>query len=314
MKKAIFSILAGSMLFGLSAQSLNDSLKAHFPFNHNLKDISKYGNLLNVNGGISPYVFVSGADSALSFNGTDRLTSNKRFDASTFTQMAISIWIKTSHNSTADQLILQGAGIGFGFGLQAGTEKLYAFFDGSSPGSYYGKNALNDGVWHNIVMQSTGSTTSVYVDGILDGSIAEPLYNPTGGSDNLIYVGASTFNTKSYTGFINDLRIYNRILSPTEISAMFQSSLSVPNLIVEKPLEFSIFPNPSSTGSFSLQLSDAKPGSTISVVDLTGRVIWQGATCSQNSCDVDCQLKPGVYMISIETKGGNTTSKKLIVQ
>ncbi|WP_417590774.1 LamG-like jellyroll fold domain-containing protein [Owenweeksia hongkongensis] len=299
----------------LYSQTLTDSLKAHYPFDNNLRDVTRYGNNLMVNGGISPYILVAGKDSALSFNGNDRLTSTSTFDASSFTEMAISVWVKTSHlTTTSDQLILQGANIGFGLGIQPVTGKLFASFDGSTAGSRISTSSVVDSIWHNIVMQSNGSTTSLYIDGVFDGSVNETLYPSTGGTDNLIYVGASTFNTRTFTGVINDLRIYNRLLSTSEIQTLYTKSLSVSKVYAGQTITFSVFPNPTTNGSFSIKGENLEPGSTIEITDITGQIVYQVLWPSSKQYQVEPALKSGIYIISAIENGEVRASRKLVVQ
>ena len=299
----------------LQGQTLTDSLKAHFPFDQNLKDVTAYGNHLMVNGGISPYILVAGKDSALTFNGADRLTSTSVFDASTFTVMTISVWIKTSTVTTsADQLIIQGANIGFAMGIKPITGKLFATFSGSTAGARASINSVADDVWHNIAMQSNGNTTNLYVDGVFDGSVSEPLFSPTGGADNKIYIGASTFNTRAFTGAINDLRIYNRLLSQTEIQTLFSNSLSASAIPTGKAVDFSVFPNPSPDGRFGLKVENLEPGSSIEITDITGRMVWRTLSPSNKRFELNSGLNTGIYIISVLENGKVRASKKLVVQ
>ncbi len=314
------SILASILIFffcvpNFYGQTIADSLKVHYTFDNNLKDVTKYGNHLMISGGISPYVLVAGKDSALTFNGADRLTSTSVFDASSFTEMAISVWIKTSTVTTsADQLIFQGANIGFGMGVQPVSGKLFASFDGSTAGSRITSNSVADGNWHNIVMQNDGNTTSLYVDGVFDGSVIETLFSPTGGADNLIYVGASTFNTRAFTGAINDLRIYNRLLSKTEIETLFFKSLSVTTTPAARPEGFSVFPNPSSDGHFSITADNLEHGSSIEITDITGRMVWQALAHAGSQFKIEATLQSGIYMVSAVKDGTVRASRKLIIQ
>ncbi len=316
MNKIITPLVAFTLFTtGLNAQTLKNGLKAHYPFNNNLNDITTSGNHLAVNGSVSPYEFVSQNDSALTFNGVDRLTSTSVFDASSFTEMAISVWIKTSTiTPSVDQLILQGANIGFSMGINPSTGKLFASFDGSTAGSHITTNAVTDGNWHNIVAQSNGSTTSVYVDGLFDGSVVESLFPASGGSDNKIFVGASTFNTRGFTGAINEIRIYNRILTANEIDTLFQKSLSVVDAPVNQSASFTIFPNPSTNGHFSLIADVLFNNSSIEIIDLTGRLVWQNVLHTNKETQINAGLKPGVYLISITSNGVVKATQKLVVQ
>lgn len=221
MKKHIYLYLFLFVPFTAMAQNLAQGLHAHFPFDNNLNDQSANGyDLTTANGSIS-YQTVQGTDKALWLNGTSGVTSIDPFDNSAFTATAVSVWFKASGTTSDLQIILQGAFMGFGVYIQPNTGRLMVFFDGSSTGSYLSQDPVTDGQWHHVVAQTAGSTTYMYLDGALDGSLNESLSPGNGGQDNKLYLGRSNQNAYPYTGLVNELRIYNRVLTLCEIAELY---------------------------------------------------------------------------------------------
>lgn len=80
----------------------------------------------------------------------------------------------------------------------------------------------SNGAWHHIVARQEGTTGSLYVDGVLRASGTLPGIGNGAGSISL-----GRFNSGDhwyFTGKIDDVRVYNRALSASEISELFTTS------------------------------------------------------------------------------------------
>lgn len=85
----------------------------------------------------------------------------------------------------------------------------------SSPLTY------NDGQWHHVMITYNGTTFSLYVDGVLvskqQGTGTNAIYYEPGG----VAIGQDGDNPDGFfSGNIDDVRLYNRALSPAEVSAL----------------------------------------------------------------------------------------------
>ncbi len=83
--------------------------------------------------------------------------------------------------------------------------------------------AITNGQWHHIGLVWDGSYRSLYVDGIevaKDNAIQNPLKSVIGG----LYIGAGKSLTAGtfFSGLIDDVRIYNVVLTPDRIAALAQ--------------------------------------------------------------------------------------------
>ena len=140
---------------------------------------------------------------------------------------SISLWMKTI--DTVGNVIGKdsGSGAGYRFDIASGWNGncIFWFQDAARSGSayVYAGYVATDGDWHNIVsvLNRTQKTIKSYSDGILWNTRA---LDP-GFLDGAITNTASlTVGSTSFTGFLDDVRIYNRALSTAEISAIYNAT------------------------------------------------------------------------------------------
>jgi hypothetical protein len=86
---------------------------------------------------------------------------------------------------------------------------------------------INDGAWHHIVITSTyaaanTSTISMYIDSSYNNGTTTGYYQGAlQSSGHLIGYSAGVLSNAFYTGYIDDFRIYRKVLSPPEIVALY---------------------------------------------------------------------------------------------
>lgn len=285
MKKLLTSIFL-LMSIIVHCQIVTNGLKAHFEFNGTLQDATAHNHDLMLSSGTLNYTVNPNGDSVLVLDGNTKLHTIGSFDNSTFTETSISLWFKSSTITNDIQIIFQGVHIGFGVYIAPNTGKIMGFFDGSSVGAYESSMVLTDNNWHHIIIHSDGGLTSMYVDGQLDGILQEPMMTGTGGSSNQFYIGRSNFNIMPFTGQLNDVRVYNRVLTNSEIKTLYTSggvSFNQNTLI--------LYPNPTD------DLLNIKPESAYDyeIFSANGAKVLAG-----NSSKIDVsRLGAGTYFIRI---------------
>lgn len=201
-------LLISSFTFG---QDLDFQMEAFFDFENNINDQSGNDNNLEVLQGTANFINYNGGQ-ALSLDGNTQITTTNVFDVSHSDSFAISIVFRTSTVTNELQTILQGANIGFGVFIAESTGRLYTFLDRSSADPILSVEPVTDGEWHIAVVQSNGTETSLYLDGVFQGSRTEILDVGNGSSNNRMFIGASNLNTRQFTGEIDKLRVYSRDL------------------------------------------------------------------------------------------------------
>ncbi len=147
----------------------------------------------------------------------------------------VSMWLKTTTSASSFLLnkYINGEGqfailINFaGYGGSGGKVTFYTYKSGSEvyrPSSI----AVNDGLWHHLSFVRTGTTLNIYIDGVLSngtqtGSTALDVTST--GALGIGYNGYDSPDDSGYTnGTLDDIRIYSRALSTTEISNLYNRS------------------------------------------------------------------------------------------
>lgn len=166
------------------------------------------------------------ANTAYAFNGTasQYISMNSTFGLGTG-DFSISTWVYTATASNSGQFIKIGD-VGYGIGMGNTT------FDNTSPGTKL--IALYEGIrwiptttdvgtgWHHIVMTVNSSgVPTLYRDGVSLGAFS-------GAGPSAPGAGPTTFggrpgNNRNFNGRIDDTRIYNRILTPAEVTTIFNA-------------------------------------------------------------------------------------------
>lgn len=142
-------------------------------------------------------------------------------------QVSISFWFNTSDPSGGTMLDWEQHG--YGVQLNQGG-RLYCWSYLSDNGFYdflYDSKNLADGEWHHFVMTYNTNTFQVFIDGKgihSDGSFGtdKPIYY---GKDDNLNLGHSPQRGKPFTGNLDELLLYNRPLTSTEVELLAKRAL-----------------------------------------------------------------------------------------
>jgi hypothetical protein len=166
-------------------------------------------------------------NSSLNFDATDdyvSVGSNPITGSSAFT---LSGWLKLGYTLPYNNfgiaafmgtaLIDQSAYIGYVNTATVGTSN-------SLGGGFYGKNygsGISDNNWHHVVLAFSGGTSgtaSIYIDGVLKVSAT---VTPNLSSSSIYLGQANIAPLYSYNGSLDDVRIYNYELAPSQIKQVY---------------------------------------------------------------------------------------------
>jgi hypothetical protein len=192
-------------------------------------DYSGYGNHGVANESI---VSTSGnVQSAIDFSSSTQrieIPNESHFDLTD--QLSISCWFKvdtggwgSSWASLVSKRRADSPASDKGWALRrnASTSFLYGYFQGLNDSNVIGDTNVHDGAYHHVAMTYDGTTISLYIDGILDQADAATgvLLN----NDLPVVIGAKDNSGSSrFNGIMDDVRIYNRSLTLTEVQSFFQ--------------------------------------------------------------------------------------------
>lgn len=150
------------------------------------------------------------------------LGADNRFGTDDFT---IGVWIDTSHSGTEDVILgnhVCSGGGGYLLAVVSGKAGL-AMFGAGGTGSYILSSAdVNDGAWHFLVAQRSGTTVSLAVDGAVVGSAAvDPAYDVDAGTPALdvgnIHGGCGGYG---FVGALDELTLSRGALDDAALAAL----------------------------------------------------------------------------------------------
>jgi hypothetical protein len=212
-----------------------NGLVGYWPFSGNANDQSVNLNNGSVSGAILSSDRFGNPNSAYNFNGTsDYISVPDNSTLSGFNDMSISVWIKMNQFS----------------GIQTFVSKWFYVLNCGSNSDNYALAIINNSitsatnnnnttafsspqnlvtsdlnVWKHIVFVSNATQGQfIYINGVLTGSTVVP--GAICNSTNPLIFGAAIPTFRFFDGGLDDIGIWNRALTPCEISRLYTSSLS----------------------------------------------------------------------------------------
>lgn len=237
-------------------------------------------------------------------NGTSALIANLPTGNSART---ISIWVKSALTTFNDNQIFNYGGsttnLACGLTRLNSDNKLYFYGYSNDLSASYTSNGNN---WVNYVTTyQPDGTAKIYINGVLFAFAIKPGWNTTNTS---FKIGRNVLGTNMSDLLVDDLKIFNRVLTQTEITNLysFNSTLSSQNFNM-KSLKASIYPNPTSN-NFTIEMeNDVK---SIEIYSLQGQKVL---TTTNKNVNVS-NLSKGIYLIRIEDVDNAVATQKLIVE
>lgn len=221
-------IYGNSVAFRTSDIIINSGLLAYYPFNGDVNDQSGNGS------GVSGWNYsltndrYGNSNNALSCNSASFFYSYSKegiFDM--FNQFSISFWFyKSSWSGSNYQMICTGFSSNYTNDIRIGEEaspnKLYFDIKTGSGNTYKvsATSAPTLNMWHHVVAQRNNSEIQLYIDGGLQASLNcdnQPINNNINGWGGYLFVGSDLNSSPYFTGSMDDIRVYDRALTNSEI-------------------------------------------------------------------------------------------------
>lgn len=311
-------------------------LVSHYPFDLATSAAEDVINYNTATGSISSYaadrdgntnacINVDPVSTILNLNDT-----YDNFSANASGQMAYSFWINFKNLSNSYQMIIaKSADAGcsvderqFLFRIN-NQNKLeiagYGTITGGNSQSASGSTTFTTNTWYHVVLNYNQAYTGINKFNIWVNGAQETLTlaTPVGSGFNAgwqngpacIGIGAylkdngnMCVNTQRLDAYFDDLKIYNKELTPTEIATLASVATGISESSVKNTLF--IFPNPAN----NVLNIDSKSNMNINIVNMLGATIQsQTLNIGANQINVN-QLNSGVYFIKAE----NGTTLKFI--
>ena len=245
-------------------------------------DSSGYGNNGTVGGTAQWVQGIMG--NALNLNGSSYVAIDGVVNDITGTNITLSVWIKTTSSSEGNVFAANDASSGYAlmFGIQ-----------GSNPYRWDGADAqyapaVNDNQWHMLTLVRNGGTGTIYVDGTLRATWASS-FTWTGITRWSIGQEWDDANPSDfYTGAVDDVRIYNRALTPADIlkvmkggDAGLASVLTPADKATDVPRDAVL----SWTAGEFAKTHDVYFGTVLADVNTASRTSAKGVLASQDQAD-----------------------------
>ncbi|HLO45771.1 MAG TPA: LamG-like jellyroll fold domain-containing protein [Leadbetterella sp.] len=198
---------------------------AYYPFNNNVNDESGNNNNGKIFGNVSFVENRKGkAKSAIDLNGIDQFirVDNSFMLHNMGQEITISAWVLWKDAGSAEVVCKASQSeqqIQFQFFRYSGTETYFHTNGGNVSES---KFSLELNKWYQVVLLIDGTTRRFYVNGEFVGTkinfpTIKPNYSP-------LEIGRDFFGlTELHKGSLDDIRIYNRVLSNKEIKDIFMA-------------------------------------------------------------------------------------------
>jgi hypothetical protein len=197
-------------------------LVAYYPFSGNADDMS--GNSYNgttYNVTLAPDRF-NVPNSAYSFSGSlsSYINTETSPNLSFSNEVTLAAWVKGTGTYNDIVRVIGTIDDGHEIGSNSSGYALANFFTTGTNISLQSSTIVNDGTWHFIAATFSNKTAKLYVDAVsvVVQNNTDDLAMTTPGS---ITIGKNPVAGTPYSGLIDDVRIYNRALAPTEIAALF---------------------------------------------------------------------------------------------
>ncbi|MEO8428044.1 MAG: LamG-like jellyroll fold domain-containing protein, partial [Verrucomicrobiota bacterium] len=161
---------------------------------------------------------------ALSFDGVDDYISvNNSSSLNPVTQITLSAWIRPTSTAASSEIISKENNVNNQYYLRLqGGNKIRFTVAGTV---LNGTTTLSANTWYLVTGTYDGSLMKVYVNGFLDATATAALSMVDNGLN--VRLGARQYTTPlTFNGLIDDVRIYNRALTPAEVQAL--SNLTPP--------------------------------------------------------------------------------------
>ncbi len=164
--------------------------------------------------------------------------------------------------------------------------------------------------WYCLTFTQLRDTQKVYINGIL--YQAAHIFNQHIGNNNLsLLFGKNSLGIPSFTGIIDEIKIYNRALSDFEVSSLCSSTNTAIHENLNKQ-NFTFYPNPSKNGIFNLNGIFNDPSITFDVYNALGKLILEKQFKEGENIIVDLTSYPsGIYLAVIKA-GNNIKTRKIV--
>ena len=200
-------------------------------------DISGGGNngvMTNMSTSTSPTIGKFGQ--ALSFDDSDDYVSiadANPLDVTDNDSLTITGWFNRATFNNIDALLFKRNGVlpgfrGYGVYIRASDEMTFEVSDGTNEYSLDSNTLFTAPGWNHFAIvwdPNSAANTEIYINGVADNAIDTGTISSVGDLSNalIVAIGTQSDGTIPFSGKLDEFRMYNRALSPTEIARLYRA-------------------------------------------------------------------------------------------
>ncbi len=257
-----------------------------------LKDSSGWGNTANITGSPSWVPVVNGL--AMTFNGSTHGVVSDQANLNPTTALSLAAWIKPNQLATQDVISRATFGSADGYALSLGSNgKAFVQLNQASTGDAFKLESLSSypttgNTWMHVAATYNGTTMRLYINGVEESSVSGPAAIAAGALS--VGIGGQSNGSRRFRGDMDDVRIYNRVLTPAEVVTLAGNGPVKADLMVTKSDSVTTVYSGLTTVTYNIQVTNLGPSNVAAatVTDtvsskLTG-VTWTCTASSGSSC------------------------------
>jgi hypothetical protein len=233
----LMALIMGLSWFPGAKADLNDGLVAYYPFDGNANDVSGNGNNGVVYGATLTEDRFGNLQNAYSFDGNEHIQFNTPV-VQHFPPYSVSLWVKYDAVPDVNAYIISNGGqtgSSQGLSLLVGASQVYCgrSYPMGAVMFVVGNQAYNfrvtltagmtSGQWHHVTGTWDGPRMALYIDGQLAQIDVSGWSTGTefGQPQNMRIGAPSNRLDYFFNGQLDDVRLYNRVLSECEIKTLY---------------------------------------------------------------------------------------------
>jgi len=209
--RTVLLIAMGLSWFSGAMADLNDGLVAYYPFDGNANDESGNGNHGTVYGATLTEDRFGNTNNAYDFDGVNDYINATISTSNSFT---ITAWLNPDGATEQIEEIFERAD-NFNFEYRSGKLAQYTYQNDL----LFSNTNLNVNTWNFVVLSRTPTEVSFYLNGEYDGGGGVSSSIALSGTYN---IGSRTGTLYQFDGIIDEIRIYNRAFSKSEVQQLYQ--------------------------------------------------------------------------------------------
>ena len=240
---------------------------------------------------------------SLDFDSSDRINFGNSLNFNT-SNYSCSFWTKDIGNVGGTQVLMEkGTNNTLSIHMQGGGQLFWYGGSGTVPGI---TEDLQDGNWHHVVCVADGTTSYMYLNGVLKGTGGNRI---TSSNSHDFVLGGRINGTYSYVGMFSQMAIFDYALSETQVKYLYNDNDTV-NPTVANPQNPMAITGPTPIAYYPLGQSATGDDNTLTTPNESGNgdTVFNFEGPNANEQYIDTSFAPNGYTKFTVSQWLNTPS------